>query len=123
MSLEFASREAAEVYSVDQDRKCIQFIERICKELEIENIQTFAADAEKFLQKCSTSFDLIFADPPYSNKDGIKLWELICERQLLKEGGFFILEHGKDQSFEDHPTFQQSRKFGNVNFTFFQQES
>jgi 16S rRNA (guanine(966)-N(2))-methyltransferase RsmD len=123
MSLEFASRGADQVLSVDQDRKCIQFIEAICKQLQIDTIQCQVLDSEKYLKKCSGSFDLIFADPPYAYRKGIKLWELICERQLLKENGFFILEHGKDQEFESESGFLLSRKFGNVNFTFFQQES
>ena len=123
MSLEFASRGANSVISVDQNRKCIQYIEQISRQLEINNIDYYTSEAEKFLQKCPQKFDLIFADPPYAYQRGIKIWNTICERGLLKEGGFFILEHGKDQEFNSDNGFMLSRKFGNVNFTFFQQES
>jgi hypothetical protein len=39
---------------------------------------------------------------------------------LLKENGIFILEHGNDHQFEQHPHFMQHRCYGAVNFTFFQ---
>tara|TARA_R100001015_G_scaffold19027_1_gene14218 strand:+ start:183 stop:605 length:423 start_codon:yes stop_codon:yes gene_type:complete len=123
MSLEFASREANRVVSVDQNRKCIQFIEQISKQLEIDVIQSYSSDAEKYLEKCSSRFDLIFADPPYAYTNGLKLWNLITEKELLEPDGYFILEHGKDQDFEGEEGFLFSRKFGNVNFTFFQSES
>jgi len=121
MSLEFASRGAVQVISVDQNRKCIHYIKKISHELEIEQLEPVVSDAEKFLSKCTAEFDLIFADPPYSYTRGLDLWKLVCEKKLLKVGGYFILEHGKDQKFEEEKSVALSRKFGNVNFTFFQQ--
>ena len=123
MSLEFASRGANQVISVDQNRRCIKFIQEISEQIGIDNIMCYASDSEKYLQRSNGKFDMIFADPPYAYHDGAKLWELICEKELLNENGYFILEHGKDQEFEQVKGFQLSRKFGNVNFTFFQQES
>ena len=43
----------------------------------------------------------------------------IFENKLLKDDGLFVLEHGKDLSFEDHPYFLEHRHYGSVNFTFF----
>ena len=45
--------------------------------------------------------------------------DLIIDNQLLKENGLFILEHGKDYQFEQHPNFMQHRSYGAVNFSFF----
>jgi len=45
---------------------------------------------------------------------------LIFEKGLLKEGGIFVLEHGKKNNFESHPNFIERRAYGSVNFTFFQ---
>jgi 16S rRNA G966 N2-methylase RsmD len=45
---------------------------------------------------------------------------MILERNLLKEGGLLVIEHGKDHSFVNHPRFVEHRHYGSVNFSFFQ---
>ena len=45
--------------------------------------------------------------------------ELIFKNNLLKEDGLFVLEHGKQNNFEDHPHFVERRVYGSVNFSFF----
>lgn len=77
------------------------------------------ADAFKFIEKCSEQFDFIFADPPYALKDLQSIPGRIFENGLLKENGLLVLEHGKDQNFEDDPHFIERRIYGSVNFSFF----
>jgi 16S rRNA G966 N2-methylase RsmD len=43
----------------------------------------------------------------------------IFEKGLLKEDGLLVLEHGKDNHFEDDPRFIERRVYGSVNFSFF----
>jgi 16S rRNA G966 N2-methylase RsmD len=43
----------------------------------------------------------------------------IFRTNILKEGGLFVLEHGKDHSFAEHPHFVEHRSYGSVNFSFF----
>ena len=45
--------------------------------------------------------------------------EVIFKNNLLKEGGLFVLEHGKQNNFEDHPHFIERRVYGSVNFSLF----
>ena len=40
-------------------------------------------------------------------------------KKLVKKGGYFILEHPKAYSFENHPLFIKEKKYGNVHFSFF----
>jgi len=40
-------------------------------------------------------------------------------RDLLQDGGIFILEHSRGHNFEDHPNFNKKVRYGAVNFTFF----
>ena len=49
----------------------------------------------------------------------ITIPDKIFEYNLLKEDGIFVLEHGKDQNFENHPHFIEHRHYGSVNFSFF----
>ena len=65
------------------------------------------------------SVDLIFADPPYELQGLETLPNLIFENNLLKEGGLFVLEHGKKDNFENHPNFVERRVYGSVNFSIF----
>ena len=76
-------------------------------------------DCFKLLHEFDFKFSCIFADPPYQLEDLPTLPDLIFEKQMLADGGVFILEHSKEHSFENHPCFWQHRKYGKVNFTFF----
>jgi len=71
------------------------------------------------LKQINETFDFIFADPPYELKSLDTLPDLVFNRSLLKEDGLFVLEHGKDHSFETHPHFVEKRVYGSVNFSFF----
>ncbi len=122
LSLEFASREANSVLSIDRHQGCLNYIYKMSKELNLTQIKCIKSDLFQFLNRCKTDFDLIFADPPYGLKGSEDLPNLIFELQLLRTNGFFILEHGRELNFENHPNYQFSRKYGNVNFTFFQKE-
>ena len=46
--------------------------------------------------------------------------DLIFNQDLLKESGYFVLEHSKAHNFSTHPHFVEERSYGNVHFTFFQ---
>ena len=59
------------------------------------------------------------ADPPYALKELETIPELIFQNNLLKEGGLLVLEHGKDNNFEENPHFFERRVYGSVNFSLF----
>ncbi len=120
MSLEFASRGASSVIAMDDHPGCIKFINRMAREMDFDCIKTIRSELFKFIKKLHGNYDLIFADPPYGIHNTDKLPDLILEKNVLNEDGYFILEHSADYNFEKHPQFCFSRKYGNVNFTFFQ---
>ena len=121
ISYEFGSRGAKEIIAVDQNKICIDFIRKISKILEL-NIQTIQMEANKYLSTVSTSYDLIFADPPYhmETHQYISLIEIIFDNKLLKQEGLLIIEHSRQKKLESHPRFFQSRKYGNNVFSFFE---
>ena len=124
ISLEFASRGAKKVTSVDSFYGCIKFLDDTAKQLEFDNIiHTQKSDAIKFVEKkASKGYDIIFADPPYdlSEENYSKLLNGVLENDWLEEGGNFILEHPQNIQFTDHPRFIQHKKYGNVHFSFFE---
>ena len=119
ISFELLSRECSRVVCVEIYPTQYNFIRKVQQQLNDPNLTPIKGDVFKFVQSCRQQFDLIFADPPYALKELESIPELIFKNNLLKEGGLFVLEHGKQNNFEDHPHFVERRVYGSVNFSFF----
>lgn len=118
ISLEFASRGAKEVISVDKHFKCVGFLKSIGKELGF-SIQANKGDVFSALKNLYAPFDLIFADPPYDLENIEEIHRLVFERKLLNKNGLLIIEHGVKTKLEALEGFKEHRKYGGVNFSFF----
>ena len=119
VSLEFVSRGAREVVSVDINARCTDFIKQCSQQLGIDNMHVVRADVFDLMKRLNRSFDIVFADPPYALESLPTLPDIVFSANALSEDGIFILEHPRDYSFEEHPHFWQHRVYGKVNFTFF----
>jgi 16S rRNA (guanine(966)-N(2))-methyltransferase RsmD len=124
ISLELLSRGCSRVVSVELDRDHHRFIQDCLKKLTatkgtVPNMIALRADVFRFVKSCHQQFDFIFSDPPYALKELPTLPDLIIERGLLKPDGLFVLEHGKDYDFTQHPHFLEHRQYGSVNFSLF----
>ncbi|HHT23273.1 MAG TPA: 16S rRNA (guanine(966)-N(2))-methyltransferase RsmD [Bacteroidales bacterium] len=120
ISLEFISRDARSVIAVEENNRHCSFIRKVCEELKINNLSLIRGDVFKFIANTKVKFDLIFADPPY-DLDGMNdIPDLIFKYDLLKEDGLLVFEHSAKTNFENHPHFVSHRKYGNVNFSFFE---
>jgi 16S rRNA G966 N2-methylase RsmD len=113
------SRGCAHVISVELDRDHHRFIQDCLKKLGTDTCVALRGDVFRFIKSCKHGFDFIFADPPYALKELSSIPSLIFEKGLLKEGGIFVLEHGKDQDFTADPHFVEHRSYGSVNFSIF----
>ena len=118
ISLELASRGCSQVISVELDRDHHRFISDCVKKLSA-HIVPLRGDVFRFLKSCHQQFDFIFADPPYALQELPTIPDLIFEKNLLKEDGIFVFEHGKDHDFSQHPHFVEHRSYGSVNFSIF----
>ena len=119
ITLELLSRGCQQVISVEMDRDHHRFICECLKKLDTQACIPLRADVFRFMKSCHQQFDFIFADPPYALKEIPTIPDLIFGKELLKEGGLFILEHGKDHDFSQHPHFVEHRSYGSVNFSLF----
>ena len=117
---EFISRGCLEATMVDIDYIHYQFILSVLDKLEIKNARVYRADALKFIQNVKKSFDIIFADPPFNLKNLKEIPDFIFNSPVLKANGLFVLEHPKDFDFSQHKNFREIRKYGKVNFSFFE---
>ncbi len=120
ISFECASRGVADITSVDASHHCVRYIKNTAEQLKITGLHALKADAIKFSTKAYRKWDLVFADPPYDFEDYLPLIDSVFSNEILEEEGMFILEHAKHTSFTEHPRFVESRKYGNVCFTFFE---
>lgn len=120
ISFEFASRGAASVTSVDAHAGCLKFIKQQATAFQIHSIHPYKADLFQYIKRVKQKFDIIFVDAPYEMERVEELPELILSKDLLEKDGLLIVEHSKKLKFEDQVGFLFSRKYGNVNFTFFE---
>lgn len=127
IGLEFASRGCSRVVSVEKDFKHWQFLQRIAHELNDGIWKPIHADVFKYVKQNRGTFDIVFADPPYSLPNLAELPDVVlgkpdtnqANNTVLVDGGLFILEHGKDYDFSANPYFIDHRNYGSVNFSFF----
>lgn len=119
VSIEFVSRGAKDVTSIDINNSCTEYIKSASSQLGIENMHVVRADVFDLLKRAYKKFDIIFADPPYALKELSSLPDVVFNSDVLTEDGIFILEHPREFSFDEHPNFWQHRVYGKVNFTFF----
>lgn len=120
ISLELASRGCNRVVSIEFDREHHRFIQQCLQKLG-DNVPVIPirGDVFRYIKSCKQQYDFIFADPPYALKELPTIPSLIFERSMLKDGGIFVFEHGKNYDFSDDPHFVEHRSYGSVNFSIF----
>ncbi len=119
IGFEFASRGAAEVDMIEIDSRTTRFLQRTIRNLGMKNVRIIRSDAMKFIKHSHTRYDIVFADPPYDLEIIPEIPGRVLEAGILVDEGWFILEHGKNNSFSTHPRFLELRKYGSVHFSIF----
>ena len=120
ISIELVSRGCDQVISIERDRDHYAFICKVMQELKTDKCLPVRGDVFKYIRGGREQFNFIFADPPYVLEELPRMPDIVMERGLLREGGLFVLEHGKHNDFSRHPRFVEHRAYGSVNFSFFQ---
>lgn len=119
IGFEFASRGVEVVHMIEKDHKHISGIRQNIEKIGITNIKPVHIDVKAFLKTCKFKYDIVFADPPYDLGWLVSIPDLVIGSGVMKENGFFILEHPKAVRFGDHASFYEHRNYGSVNFSFF----
>ncbi len=119
ISYELASRGAEELIIVEKDAKMHSFIKKSIADLKIENCKVIKMDVFRFLESNNEQYDFIFAGPPYALKSIDELPKIIMDKKLLKENGWFILEHTPANNYEKTPLFKTMRNYGTTVFSIF----
>ena len=119
LDYEMASRGSEDIVCVEKDGRSVEFIKKTAAEYKIE-INVMRMDVFEYIRSTSKKFDIIFAGPPYPLENIPQLPVEIFEMQLLKPGGWFILETNPKHKFDDHPNFREKRNYGTTIFHIFE---
>ncbi|HMI06889.1 MAG TPA: RsmD family RNA methyltransferase [Flavobacterium sp.] len=123
ISFEFASRGSDNITSVDQDFGCVKFIKQVADEYDF-NIAAIKSEVFKFLERNNSTYDIIFADPPYGLDQATfeKIVIAIFEKNLLDEAGMMVIEHSKYTKLDHLENFSFKKSYGGSIFSFFEFE-
>jgi 16S rRNA (guanine(966)-N(2))-methyltransferase RsmD len=123
ISLEFASRGAAEVISVDRSIHCVNYLKNTSRQHKLDQVKVYKEDVFKYLQMETEQYDLVFADPPYDLNKIPEIPKIVFERNILLPGALLIVEHQSMQNISQHPAFVEQRKYGHSSFSFFRNKA
>ena len=91
VSLEFVSRGAKEVTSIDINAACTSFIKSAASQFGVDNLHVVRADVFDLLKRANRSFQIVFADPPYDLSRLPELPDAVMMSGALADNGLFIL--------------------------------
>ncbi len=126
IGIEAFSRGINEVVFIENDSLAVKTIKSNLEILNIKkNIRIIKQDVFKYLNTSNDTYDLIFADPPYSLNKYDLLLEIIVSRQLLANGGIIVFEADKScdfiTSYRGLSKYKE-KKLGNSKFAFYKME-
>jgi 16S rRNA (guanine966-N2)-methyltransferase len=122
ISYELASRGAADLTIIEKDNAMYEFIRKTGQALDLKNFKVLKSDVFKFIDTCTSTYDFIFAGPPYALETIDELPTRIFKKQLLKKGGWFVLEHTPRNDYKKFPHYRTERNYGTTIFSIFIQE-
>lgn len=120
VTFELLSRGAEQVTAVEKASTQHRFIARVADMLKEPGLRLVRGDVFKYLESCPPrSFDFVFADPPYDMPSFEDVPRMVIERDIVRPGGIFIIEHSRTRDFSSLPFFHSHRTYGSVNFSIF----
>jgi 16S rRNA (guanine(966)-N(2))-methyltransferase RsmD len=119
ISYELASRGAASITIVEKDPVMYEFIKKTAGDLKFPNFKVVRSEVFKFIDTTTQQFDFIFAGPPYALATIDDLPLKIFEKNLLKKGGWFVLEHTPRNNYKKFAGYKTERNYGTTIFSIF----
>ncbi len=119
ISFELASRGAKQQVVVEKDPAMFAFITRTRDMLGITGMELVRDDVFRYIRTTHRTFDFIFAGPPYALATIDDLPKEVFAHNLLKPGGWFVLEHTPRNDYRKFPFFRTERKYGTTLFSIF----
>lgn len=123
LGIEALSRGAESATFVDLSPRSLRISRQNVEKIGIKEQTTFIkSDALKYLQRNTKTYDIIFADPPYTWEKFDQLLSSVFEKQHLTRDGIVVLEnearHHIDWETQDYAVLRQ-KKFNHCYITLF----
>ena len=127
ISLEAISRGFDRAVIIEKNKSACNIIK--------ENIRLLKEDEKTELWNCSylsaldrladQKFDLIYADPPYGYQLGSEIIREVCERDLIKNDGYLVLETSKEEKIDVCPgmRIEKDATYGVTKVTYVRKEN
>jgi 16S rRNA (guanine966-N2)-methyltransferase len=126
LGLEAVSRGARAATLVESDRQAADAIGKNIESLGLQQAcRLVRGDAMEYLGRCRDKFDIITADPPYSQDASSRLLEAIAAGKILKPGGVFAYQHSPSVAAAGPPAplaVWKSRRHGRTQVTFYRND-
>lgn len=126
VSLEFMSRGASEVISVDNNRNSVKLINQNFKKANLTTklLEMDYMQALKKLNSENRKFDIIFLDPPFMTDYADKAIHFIAENNILQEEGIIIYEHNEKETFSlpENLVLTDEKKYGTIKVSYLERK-
>ena len=122
--MEFVSRGAKEVVSVDNNQNSIRLTKQNFEKAK-EKLNIIKSDFKTALSELGKNkYNYIFLDPPYNTTFGEEAINLISSYNCLAKDGLIIYEHLVDKEFQIPSNYEiiDTRKYGTIAVTFIKQK-
>jgi len=117
---ECISRGCRDATYVDKYGPAVSFVIKMTEKLDIQEFITIRKmDVFRFIKKCDSKYDYIFAGPPYPLKTIADIPDLILKQGMLSDNGILVLEHNPSVNLSNHPNIFNQRNYGQTIFSFF----
>ena len=122
VGIEAYSRGAGKVTFVDVRRESMNLTKRNANSVGLQG-EFCVCSAVAFLTTTTSTYDIIFFDPPYAFDGLLDVLRVVKERKLLNDGGVFIYERtAQNESVTAQGfTLYDSRKYGIAVFDFYKE--
>lgn len=122
IGFEAASRGAQKVVCVEGHRETAETIREASEQFGVsDRVQVVSAPVDRALYRLEGQFDIVYADPPYSDEIPMQMFRLLLERNLLAPDAQVIFEHSARTILPDIPGYRGVREevYGDVALAFF----
>lgn len=124
IGIEAISRGLSDVIFNDYNRDAFKIIEKNLDKIKVKK-KVYNLDYKDLLNSLKTSFDYIFADPPYAFEHYDELFELIQKNNLLNKKGIIVLEVKSDNKLKERfgaYLLYKERKYGISKLLYYRKE-
>lgn len=129
LGIEALSRGSQRATFVDESRRALEVLRKNVEELGFEErADLVEGDAVRTLLRLSKkgmSYHIVFADPPYDRNPISEILEAFRVSDVLRKGGFLIVEHSKHTELPfriGRLVLWKAKQFGETRVSFYRKE-